>query len=166
MYRQFNYNDFFSVYLGRAFPNMIVMYIFECTDRCWFTPIVGGFSQETCNLVNSGCWMFAPHLLPSIPLSSSAAGNLTTRQASPGKRRHRTWHFWKASLIMTDSISAMNQILRLAPQNQAYSFWCFCIVCVFGWCNVWLWWIASLGLFKPTLRTTMKIWVCPKRCSV
>lgn len=91
-----------------------IAYIFEYIDkictvcwRCWFTLVVGGFSQETCNLVNSGCWMFAPHLLPSIPLSSSAAGNLTAQQASPGKWRHITWNFWSASLILTDSINVM-----------------------------------------------------------
>lgn len=122
--------------------------------RCWFTRVKEGFSQEKCNLVNSGCWMFALHLLPSIPLSSSAAGNLTTLQASPGKWRQITWDFWMASLIMTDSINVM-LIFYISPHKP--SFWWFCVVCVFSWCNAWLWWITSLGLFQPTFRGNRKI---------
>lgn len=110
----------FCSYSARTFANMIEnsflsvakMYkqflgplhidrIWVMSWRCWFTRVKGGFSQEMCNLVNSGCWMSALRLLPNIPLSSSAAGNLTTRRASPGKWRQITWDFWTASLIMT-----------------------------------------------------------------
>lgn len=105
-----------------------------CTEcwRCWFTlvVVVGGFSQQKCDPVNSGCWMFAQHLLPSIHLSSSAAGNLTTQIPSPGKWKHIMWNFWPASLILTDSINVLLIFYNSLHKTGLELLMVLCSVCI------------------------------------